>query len=251
MSKNVLPYDEACARAVHYVVQYGLSVIPIGENKKPCIKWKHFQERRPTFSEIASWPKEGFNLAVITGTISGGLVIVDCESREDAKWFWQNKGKTSVIVQTKRGIHFYFRSDTPVRNGQRCFERYDIRGEGGYALLPPSMHSEGRYEWKKELVDLRQLPEFDGSWRPEPTTPTYDEKRIRDGRAYISKIHSVQGNGGDKECFRAACALKDSGVSESEALLLMVEWNCSNTEPPWSHKELLHKVQCAYGENNA
>lgn len=244
----VMPYAEACCSAIVYTVHWGLSVLPIGENKRPTVKWKDFQERKPTFEEILSWPREGYNLAVVTGRVSGGLVIVDCESAEDARWFWDNKGQSTTIVRTKRGFHFYFQTDCEVRNAQKCFDRYDVRGEGGYALIPPSRHSEGAYEWKKPLGPIASLPAFHPSWRPESAGYTFNERLISDGAAYIRTIEAVEGSGGDRNTFRAALALRDSGLSESEALYVMLEWNKTNAKPPWGVKELLHKVCCAYRE---
>lgn len=246
---DVIPYHEAVMCAAAYVHWFGLSVIPIGAAKKPSIKWKMFQERHPTMEEILSWPKEGFNLAVVTGEVSGGLVIVDCESREDAEWFWTQKSQTNTIVQTKRGFHFYFRSSDEVRNAQRCFDRYDVRGEGGYALIPPSRHYDGQYAWRKRIVDVALLPEFNREWRPDPPVHSYDERRITDGKAYIAKIEAIEGEGGDSATYRAAIALRDSGLSEGEAMYCMMEWNTTNARPPWTPRELLHKVVCAYNSD--
>jgi hypothetical protein len=244
----IMPYAEACMAAATYVHWFGLSVLPIGEEKKPLVRWKPYQDRHPTLDEILSWPQEGFNLAVVTGRVSGGLAIVDCESAEDAKWFWKEKGQSPTIVKTRRGFHFYFQSAAEVRNGQRCFERYDVRGEGGYALIPPSCHAEGRYEWKRPLVAISTLPAFHPTWRPETTPYAASERKITDGAAYISKIEAVEGQGGHTSTFKAALALRDSGLSEGEALYVLLEWNKTNAHPPWGQKELLHKIRDAYKE---
>lgn len=234
------------AMAVLYVERFGLSVLPMGIDKVPLIKWAELQDRKPTVKEILSWPKE--NLAIITGAISN-LVVVDCESREDAEWFWRERGTSSVIVKTRRGYHLYFRHPGGrVRNAQRVEGRYDVRGDGGYVLAPPSTHSEGSYQWVKPMRPTQELPLFQVAWRPE-TRPGDQESevRIRDGVAYISKIRAVAGSGGHNDTWRAAQALKDSGLSEAEALLALQEWNRTNADPPWSDRELLHKVRDTYG----
>lgn len=244
----VLAYEDAVPAALIYTHHFGLSVLPIGEDKKPVYKWKHLQDRQPTFDEILSWPKDGFNIAVITGRISGGLVIVDCESREDAEWFWKTQGQSPSVVETKRGFHFYFRSDCEVRNAQKCFNRYDVRGEGGYALAPPSMHSNGIYSWRHPLVPIANLPAFQPAWREEKHTHSFDDRKINDGAAYIAKIEAIEGEGGDHNTYRAALALRDSGLSEGEALYVLLQWNRTNAKPPWEVRDLLHKIKCAFGE---
>ena len=239
------------AAASLYVEKYGLSVIPMGSNKKPLIKWLELQRRRPSLDELLGWPKE--NLAIVTGAISN-LVVVDCESREDAEWFYRERGKSPVVVKTRRGFHFYFRHPgQPVANAQKVGARngmqhtYDVRGDGGYVLAPPSLHSEGAYAWRQSLVATSELPPFDTAWRPESTYPSHD-REIRDAVAYIQSIRAVAGSGGHNDTFRAAMVLRDSGLSEAEALMALQEWNRTNADPPWSDRELLHKIRSAYAE---
>jgi hypothetical protein len=40
--------------------------------------------------------------------------------------------------------------------------------------------------------------------------------------------------------------LRQAGLSEVEAYVAMQVWNRTNAEPPWSERELLHKVRDAY-----
>lgn len=238
--------DRWIAWAMIYVERFKFSVIPMGSNKTPSIKWAEFQDRRPEVKEILSWPRE--NLAIVTGAISG-IVVVDCESREDAQWFLKNRGKTHVAVQTKRGFHLYFRHPGErVPNGQRIDDRYDVRGDGGYVLAPPSSHSEGEYRWHRKLESVESLQVFDMAWRP-ATRVVVDEKRFNDGVRYISRIKAVSGQGGHADTFRAACVLKESGLSEAEALLALMDWNRTNAEPAWSERDLLHKVRSVYCNN--
>lgn len=238
------------AYATLYVSRFGLSVIPMGSDKNPLIKWLDLQSRRPTVSELLTWPKE--NLAIVTGAISN-LVVVDCESREDAEWFYKERGKSPVVVQSRRGFHFYFQHPGQrVANAQKVGKNegmahtYDVRGDGGCVLAPPSLHSAGEYRWSIPLIEPNKLPHFDPSWRQETVGLLKSDREIRDAQAYISKIRAVQGSGGNSDTFRAACALKDAGLAESEALLALREWNRTNADPPWSDRDLLQKIRSAY-----
>lgn len=234
------------AQAVCCVYRDGFSIIPMGDDKKPLVKWKEYQDRKPTFEEIAAWPPT-CNLAIVTGAVSG-LVVVDCESREDAEWFYRSRGKSPCVVQTRRGFHLYFRHPgQPVKNAQRVENRYDVRGDGGYVLAPPSKFEGGEYTWKLPFLGHKLLPVFDMAWRPVHQTEESVERAISDGVAYISTIRAVAGQRGHDDTWRAACALHDSGLRECEALLALLEWNRSNAEPPWSEKEILHKIKSAYG----
>lgn len=234
------------AFAATYIERFGFSVIPMGTDKRPLVKWLEYQERRPGMGEILSWPKE--NLAIITGAISG-IVVVDCESREDAEWFHCQHGGSPAVVQTRRGFHFYFRHPGErVKNGIRIHDRYDVRGDGGYVLAPPSQYVGGEYRWVHglELRDLSALPVFRAEWRPEVTRTESYERVVHDGPKYISHIRAIAGQGGHSDTYRAACILRESGLSEAEALVALQYWNKTNADPPWGDKELLHKIKEAY-----
>jgi hypothetical protein len=135
-----------------------------------------------------------------------------------------------------------------VKNGVKIEGRYDVRGDGGYVLAPPSVFEGGHYKWTgKYPFRVEDLPVFDMAWRPETYVDDQrSDKKITDGVAYISKIHAVAGQRGQDSTFQAACSLKDSGLDQAEALLALLEWNRTNAEPPWSEKELLHKIRSAY-----
>lgn len=233
-----------------YTQWFGFSVLPMGDNKRPLVKWMDFQYRIPTAEELMEWPIE--NLGIITGEISG-LAVIDCESREDYEWFWKNRGRSPMVCKTRRGYHLYFRRpEGGVKNAQRVPDedgkpRYDVRGDGGYVLAPPSRHSDGRYYWATMPYHAKDLPEFKPEWRPD-AGPTRDtDKLICDGAAYIAKINAVSGQGGHDDTYRAVQCLKTSGLRESEALIVLQRWNDTNADPPWSEKELLHKIESVYG----
>jgi hypothetical protein len=246
--------------ALRYIFGKQISVLPlVATHKKPSGEsWKDYQSRYATALEVMGWPVG--NLGIVTGSISG-LVVVDCESLADAKWFWENRGQTTAVVETPRGIHFYFQHPRePVMNAQKVKDeagqsRYDIRGDGGYVVAPPSavvkqdgVAQDGEYKWRegKELVNVESLPLFKPEWRPVSQTTAHHRKKITDGAAYIAKIQAVSGQGGHNATFNAACRLKDSEMSEAEALATLIEWNQTNADPPWSVADLLHKVKDAY-----
>lgn len=242
---------KALRAAIKLRCDFGFSVIPIGENKVPAIKWAEYQDRKPEYSEIVDWPF--YNVGIVTGAISG-IVVVDCDSRDAANRFWNEVSRTPVVVTSKRGHHFYFKHPGGyIMNGCKINEYYDVRGDGGYVMAPPSLHSEGEYFWRDPLISLDDLPVFDPAWRPEFKPKEFDNRTITDAVAYISKIYPVStksfpesGNGRDRLTFRAACVLREGGLSESEALLAIMRWNQTNVSPPESDTELLRKIKCAY-----
>ena len=41
-------------QALRYLAK-GLSIIPVGKDKRPLVKWEEFQKRQPTTDEVEQW----------------------------------------------------------------------------------------------------------------------------------------------------------------------------------------------------
>lgn len=60
---------------------------------------------------------------------------------------------------------------------------------------------------------------------------------------------AISGQGGHNKTSRVACTLIHKfELSTEQAWPLFIEWN-QQCEPPWSEKELLHKLQDAYRQS--
>lgn len=238
----------------------GFSVIPLA-GKLPCVPWKEFQTRRASEMEIEAWFAGGdrrpTGIGIVTGKTSG-LVVVDCDRPEDAAFWQENFPPTSVVVESGGGgRHFYYALPAAgeVRNRAGVLDRkIDIRGEGGFITAPPSLHRCGeRYTFS--ACAWQERTKFEVEWlassRQEPIafTSTRDSQEIRHAVAYIHKIHAVAGAGGHNQTFRAACKLRDAGLSPEESLAVLAAWNATNADPPWSEAELRHKIASAFGRS--
>jgi hypothetical protein len=90
------------------------------------------------------------------------------------------------------------------------------------------------------------VPAFDPLWVVTVESGKRAATPVRDPVAYIRSIRAVAGHRGHDQCFRAACVLRDAGHRPEEALAALIQWNTSNAEPPFSLKELTHKVTSAF-----
>ncbi len=222
----------------------GLSVLPVEEGgKKPATHWKKFQQRQPTLGELRQWFDwdTRYNIGIVTGQISG-IVVVDFDDKERAREFFKrNKDIVTVIVETRRGAHFYFsHSGTQISNSTGSF---DVRGDGGYVVAPPSVVQGHEYRFVKGYDDFQKLNPMPELVAKKKT----NGKKVTDGKKYISAIRAVSGEKGHAATFRACCKLRDAGMSPQDALAALVEWNETNAEPPWTVGELLHKVNDVFG----
>lgn len=248
-------------RAASDYVRRGWSVLPL-RGKRPAIdSWKELQSRPPTPAEIESWfvdaARRPSGLGIVTGKISG-IVIVDCDSPADAA-FWHEHfpGSPLVVATGGGGEHLYYAmpEEAEIRNRAGALGRkIDLRGEGGYAAAPPSLHVSGRrYAWQKYDA-ASSLPLFDAAWLNDQSQPARlpsiaHAGHIRNAVAYIGRIRATAGEGGHNATFRAACKLRDAGLSLEESLQVLSHWNETNALPPWSPAELRHKIRSAYGES--
>jgi Bifunctional DNA primase/polymerase, N-terminal len=131
----------------------GLSPIPIGADKRPAIaSWKGYQTRLPTPEEWTAWvASRRCGLAIVLGEVSGNAEAIDIDDPSVLRPYYDLVEAAAsglvarlVIVQTpSNGRHLYYRC--PVIGGNqklavnaRRETMIETRGEGGYALIPPS-----------------------------------------------------------------------------------------------------------------
>jgi hypothetical protein len=151
--------------------------------------WQTFCQFRPVEAQLRLWFERapGDGLAVVTGEISG-VVVLDADSEGACAIIKAACAGAEVpTVRTSRGLHFYFRHPGfKVTNYGKPFEKFgfDVRCDQAYALLPPSRHESGvTYEWIRLPEDaLPELPpvllemlRVAGTDQPEGRNPDFDD----------------------------------------------------------------------------
>ena len=134
-----------------------LSVIPTKEDKLPALPtWKPYQSQRIKEDEVEGL-FTGANvkgLAIICGAISGGLEVIDVDTKHDTTGsLWDELRaliednlpelySRLVIAQTKSGgYHIYYRCSSIAGNLKLSTKKnrevlIETRGEGGYVIAP-------------------------------------------------------------------------------------------------------------------
>lgn len=126
----------------------GYSVIPITKRgKRPLVKWTNYVESPPTIRQVVQWFKNDINMAVLCGG-ANNLTVIDFDTqlgyytalaRIDTEL--REKILGTLKVKTARGIHVFVRVST--RSRKNVKRKIDIKGIGGYVLVPPSIHPSG------------------------------------------------------------------------------------------------------------
>jgi Bifunctional DNA primase/polymerase, N-terminal len=169
-------------------------------------------------------------------------------------------GETPMRCPTPSGgMHLYYAMRSGIRYGNAVRingKAIDLRCEGAYIVCPWSKNADGvPYLWDGELIRANELPPLRVSWlrkrKPRrivrPVVPgTSAENAAWRARGYLAHIEgAIAGMRGHDRTFRVACVLTIKfGLTLEQAWPLFLEWN-QQCEPPWSEKELLHKLQDA------
>jgi hypothetical protein len=236
----------------------GIVAIPLIEGTKiPAVKWKEWQHALPPIELVREWFRHRCNVAILCT----GMVLFDCETPEKAEVVLRQCGDTPYKVRTGGGgVHLAFRR----RKGSLLTNQVrikgldiDIRTDGGLAIIPNSVTTKGRYEWLTSgLLPISELPVAHIGWTRErkkkamPTIEIAGDHMVERARSYLACVEgAISGQGGHNTTFRVACKLTHFpplgfGLGLEQAWPLLKEWN-EQCEPPWSDRELLHKLEDA------
>lgn len=245
----------------------GLRVIPVSG-------------KAPTVTDWPSWKFDAhaFGPGIGVGIVGGGerrIVMVDLDGDRSfiaAMMIANGVRLTRTTVSSTRsgGRHYYYTVPQGVAIPKNAVKLWaskelgpngkplaaiDIRSERGFCVAPPG---EGR-QWIS-TDELHELPDWILNYKhAEPEIakrPVYRvpadacslDKMARVER-YIAKCGgdvSVSGRGGHMTAIRVISRIvRGFDLTEDEAFHALQPWNAM-CQPPWSEKELLHKIRQAH-----
>lgn len=141
--------------------QQGWAVFPLTPlTKVPLVGSNGFKDATTNAGVITRWWSDNpmANIGLATGKPSGVWVIdVDMKKGKDGgsslKAFAEQHTDTPTLTKRSRtpsgGVHMYIKYDhaNPVQSRANVLVGIDIRGDGGYVVLPPSKTDVGEYAW--------------------------------------------------------------------------------------------------------
>src|SRR4030042_5829728 len=109
---NLKNANKLLSSTLKYYEKYNFSVIPVGKDKKPLIKWEEFQQRKATKEEIIGWwgKYPNANVAIVTGSISKNLGVIDRDTEEGKKALeelFPESFITPMVETPRKGTHYY------------------------------------------------------------------------------------------------------------------------------------------------
>jgi len=226
-------------------LEHGFAIIPLA-GKNPVVKWGIYQKQLPTRDEVFKWfDGQDHNIGVLTGDISGIAVLdIDGDTGRESL-LGKHIPPTPTVTTGNGGEHLYFRIPTkiPIHNRVRFLPGLDLRGNGGIAVVPPSIHpiTSKLYQWSITLdqEDPAEMPDWLISAIQASSYPI--SVRVNP----VKVLAGIEDGRRDIELFRYASRLRGLGISKEEAIILVLT-AAAACNPIFPEKEALQKVESAF-----
>lgn len=150
---------------------------PCGKDNKNAGKHPRIREweKHATWDQGAierwhrKWPASNWAVACGATRYGAGLVAIDIDTSANAATIaglalQHEPFRPTLCVTTGRGQHIYMAGDV---GGSHTIgsDKLLVRGEGGYVILPGSLHASGRlYAWVDPAAPLAELPAWLREW---------------------------------------------------------------------------------------
>lgn len=227
--------------------EVGFNIFPIKPGSKiPIFSWKDFQSRKVSHKEITDWWSQHSNagIAAVMGNISGDIVAVDIDPRhgglESMKELYLPD--TRIHKTGGNGFHYFYHMPEAARKKTGIFPGIDFIGEGGYCVMPPSIHESGqRYEILKALP-IQEAPEWIIKMADSNVMPDKPEI-IPVGNRHDSITRSVRGY--------AASTRHSFILLWKRAYALVLQCTEASTQTPFTFSELFNICLWAWNETHA
>jgi hypothetical protein len=157
----------------------------VPRSKRPATKRGFYDATTNPETIRRYWRDSNRNVAVPTGAISGFWICdIDGDGGEGslARLEAQHGSlpRTRQVI-TRRGRHLWFRYIGPIQSSAgRIAPGIDVRCDGGYAIVPPSLHpSGGAYTWSVDSADeLAAAPEWLVTLARKRPAPNISERAV-------------------------------------------------------------------------
>lgn len=266
--------------AAREYLRRGWRVVPIPyKQKRPVLDaWEQLQLGEADLAEYFDQPA---NIGLILGEPSGGLVDVDldcAEARAIAGDYLPPTPAKTGRAGAPNSHWWYYADGTGTKQHREPGTRkmiVELRNTGAQTVVGPSLHPSGeRYDvlagepaivpgpmlaacveaLARRVIEIRGTDSSKEPVRNESPRHVVNSHRSlgpadveRRALAYLDRMDpAISGQGGHSATYAAATALVHGfQLSPDRALAILLEHYNPRCEPPWSERELRHKVDDA------
>lgn len=246
-------HSDKLLRSALYYARMGIPVFPLKPLTKVPMTTHGLKDATTDEHKLKHyWSDEpNANVGAVMGAISGFLAIdIDdrhggYESLAEIEKTYGSLPKTPQSLTGGGGSHFLFRHPGGnVRNRVNLFPGIDVRADGGYIVLPPSIHQSGRiYSWeisaRIDEVPAAQMPQ----WLLDLLMKEKHQSSQTPGE-YWSKLIAEGACEGQRNASAASLAghLLRKFVDARLVLELILLWNAARNNPPLPLEEIIKTV---------
>jgi hypothetical protein len=155
-------------RAALKWMKRGYNVVPqkAVDQKHPRVKWKDLQTRRVTKDGLLEWYSMFANgVGFITGAISN-VIVIETDGSQGETVLDEFEFEHGPLPETlkirsgsQRGFHRHFKHPGHrVKTKANPEIKIDVKGDGGFCVLPPSLHKSGGYYEIRHDAEPAELP---------------------------------------------------------------------------------------------
>ena len=239
----------------HQYAAAGLAVLPLKPDKTPFTAHGIYDATKDD-AQIskwwAQWPTA--NIGIATGQVSGGICVIDQDEKNGKHgieafeaWIDENMlyiDDTWESQTASGGRHTFFRSTLPVANRVGWLKGVDVRGDGGYVVVPPSVLADGStYSWLTSPSDLEAPITNEDDPNVEQLVSEINRKG-GNGTPLVVPETIVTGGRNDM-LYKMACSMQAKGMSDAAILAAVKAENAAKCSPPLGDFEIDKLVRSA------
>ena len=248
--------SDELAQAAERYAKLGLAVFPVlPSSKRPATK-HGLKDATTDISTIRSgwYSNPMFNIGMSTGSVSGGVVVIDIDVDPDSgkdgfeylnKWEREHGElpETVTSITGRGGRHMFYRVRDKITNTTNEDYGIDLRGDGGYVMMPPSIHPNGTiYQWENDPED------FSIAWADDNVLAFMESVRPRASAGQRFELKSeIRSGNRNGELFKYAASMQSRGYSDAEIATLVRKANDERCKPKLSDAEVEKIINSALG----
>ncbi|MCI7692690.1 MAG: phage/plasmid primase, P4 family [Oscillospiraceae bacterium] len=252
LAYDMLPYALEYAKS-------GIKVFPLSPcNKVPLKDTNGFHDATNDIDKVKQWWTDNpfYNIGMATGN---GISVIDVDmgtgddgvekvGEQSIKKWQEDNGllpDTLTAITGKGGRHLYYKTEKIFGSATGVIKDIDVRSEGGYVVLPPSIHENGnRYRFVGDFDVSKITPADDvvnkflslaGSGKK--GNKNSNAKNVLPKGKIIDKLCFDEGSRNDS-LYRYGCSLQGKGYDDLKISAELTSVNLSKCNPPLSAEEV-------------
>lgn len=232
--------------------RHPLAIFPLA-GKFPLKDSHGFKDATTDTEQVKRWWGDGtYNIGAATGDING-ILVIDVDEKEGKHGFdslrdlEKDLGKlppTWEVISGSGGRHLYFKypQGENIKSGEDVLAEWiDVKAQGGYIVLPPSMHPDTHktYEWEASGDPLETpLADLPDSWLQRLLEVQKKDKPAGEDGEKFTLPDVIQSGKRNKTLYRYACSMRGKKTPPLTIYKTLMQCNSQRCNPPLPERDV-------------